>query len=40
MVVRGLDGVGEEDRGEVGGGWQAEVPVEIVQHYHFKREEI
>ena len=40
VVVRGLDGVGEQDGGEVASGWQADIPVEIVQHDHFKREKI
>ena len=31
---------GEEDGGEVAGGWKADVLVEIDEHNHFKGEEI
>ena len=35
-----MDCVGKQDGGEVAGGWKADVPIEIVEHYHFKGKEI
>ena len=40
MMVRWLDGVGKDDGCEVASGWKADVPIEIVEHNHFKGKEI
>ena len=40
MVVVGMDGVREEEGGEVAGGGDADVPAEEVQHNHLEGKEI